>query len=81
MIAMSYEDVLENFDSVFGRVGDGREVVIIRRPGHEPVALIATAELASLQETVHLLRSRRNAERLFASLARATRGESSSTDL
>ncbi len=51
-----------------------REVVIIRRRGAEDVALISVAELNSLMETAHLLRSPENAERLLTALARA-RGE------
>lgn len=48
-----------------------RETVIIRRRGTEDVALIAADELRSLQETAHLLRSPRNAERLLRALGRA----------
>jgi len=51
-----------------------REPIIIRRRGAEDVALIAAAELESLLETAHLLRSPRNAERLLAALARAHEG-------
>jgi antitoxin YefM len=47
------------------------EVVIISRRGAEDVALVSAAELRSLRETAHLLRSPRNAERLLRALARA----------
>jgi antitoxin YefM len=47
------------------------EVVIITRRGAEDVALVSAAELRSLRETAHLLRSPKNAERLLAALARA----------
>ncbi|MGV8039588.1 MAG: type II toxin-antitoxin system Phd/YefM family antitoxin [Thermoanaerobaculaceae bacterium] len=48
-----------------------REAVIIHRRGAEDVALVAAAELRSLLETAHLLRSPKNAERLLQALARA----------
>jgi len=48
-----------------------REAIIIHRRGAEDVALISAAELASLIETAHLLRSPKNAERLLTALARA----------
>lgn len=48
-----------------------RNPVIIKRRGHPDVALIAAAELRSLMETVYLLRSPANAERLLRALARA----------
>jgi antitoxin YefM len=56
-------------------VTQDKEIVIINRRGGEPAALIAADELASLTETVHLLRSPANAERLLAALARALKGE------
>jgi antitoxin YefM len=57
------------------RVVSDRDTVIIRRRGSEDVALIAAAELNSLMETAHLLRSPRNAERLTIALERARRAE------
>jgi len=52
-------------------VVNNRDIVIIQRHGGEDVALIAADELQSLLETVHLLRSPANAERLLAALTRA----------
>jgi antitoxin YefM len=53
------------------RVAETGEPVIITRRGAEDVALISAAELASLMETAHLLRSPENARRLLAALGRA----------
>jgi len=47
------------------------EPVLIHRRGAEDVALVSAAELRSLQETLHELRSPRNAVRLLAALKRA----------
>lgn len=52
-----------------------RQPVIIRRRNSDDVALIAADELESLQETAHLLRSPKNAQRLLTALARALEGE------
>jgi antitoxin YefM len=52
-------------------VVNNRDIVIIQRRDGEDVALIAADELQSLLETVHLLRSPANAERLLAALTRA----------
>ena len=41
------------------------EAVIIHRRGAEDVALISAADLRNLEETAHLLRSPKNAERLL----------------
>ena len=56
-------------------VASTREPVIIRRRNAEDVALVSAAELESLLETAHLLRSPKNAQRLLAALARAQRNE------
>lgn len=57
------------------QVAGDREAVIIRRRNGDDVALVSAAELSSLMETAHLLRSPENAKRLLRSLAQAYRGE------
>lgn len=47
------------------------EPVLIHRRGAEDVALVSAAELRSLQETLHELRSPKNAARLVSALTRA----------
>ena len=71
MATMSYTEARAHLAELLDQVTEDREPVIITRRGHESVALIAADELDSLIETVHLLRSRTNAERLLTSLARA----------
>lgn len=56
--------------SLLGRVTVNRAMVIINRCNREDVVLVA-AELSSLLETAHLLRSPTNAERLLTALNRA----------
>ncbi|MDP3695384.1 MAG: type II toxin-antitoxin system prevent-host-death family antitoxin [Desulfocapsaceae bacterium] len=70
-IQTTYTDARARFASLCDAATTDREVVIIHRRGAEDVALIAADELASLQETAHLLRSPKNARRLFAALERA----------
>jgi len=71
---ITYTQARAKLAALCNAVADNREVVIIRRRGAEDVALVSAAELASLMETAHLLRSPKNAERLLRALARA-RGE------
>ena len=47
-----------------------REPVVITRPGCAAVAMLPATELDALLTTIHLLRSRANAERLLTSLVR-----------
>lgn len=70
-IQTTYTQARANFAALLDEVTNNQEVVIIQRRGMEDVALISAAELASLLETAHLLRSPANAERLFKALARA----------
>jgi antitoxin YefM len=74
-IEVSYSQARQELASLLDNVTQDKEVVIINRRGGEPAALIAADELASLTETVHLLRSPASAERLLAALARALKGE------
>lgn len=70
----TYARLKTHLDSVFDRVSDDREVVIVRRRNGRDVALVAAAELSSLIETAHLLQSPANARRLLAASRRAARG-------
>jgi antitoxin YefM len=67
----SYSAARENLASLLDVVTDNREIVIINRRGAEDVAMISAAELSSLLETAHLLRSPANARRLLNALRRA----------
>ena len=60
-----------NLNELCEQVVADRDFVIITRPDGENVALIAADELNSLLETVHLLRSPKNAERLLSALEEA----------
>ncbi|MGH2559534.1 MAG: type II toxin-antitoxin system Phd/YefM family antitoxin [Thermomicrobiales bacterium] len=70
----TYTEARAHLAALLDRVTQNRETVIISRRNREDVALIAADELASLLETVHLLRSPANAERLLAALERAKAG-------
>lgn len=68
MVHASYSEARANFASLLDRAAQDRETVIIRRRGQPDVAMIAADELSSLEETVYLLRSPANAERLLRAL-------------
>jgi antitoxin YefM len=71
-IQATYSSARANLASLLKRVSQDREIVIVRRRGAEDVAMVAAAELSSLLETAHLLRSPKNARRLLTALNRAT---------
>lgn len=73
-IETTYTNARANLATLCDAVAESRDVVIIRRRGAEPVALLSAEELSSLLETAHLLRSPKNAQRLLTALLRARKG-------
>jgi antitoxin YefM len=71
----TYTHARANLKALLDEASDSREPVIIRRREGGDVALIAVDELRSLMEIAHLLRSPKNAERLFRALARVKQGK------
>src|SRR5258708_21463710 len=67
----TYTNARANFAALCEKVASSREPVFIHRRGAEDVALVDAAELRSLIETAHLLRSPKNAQRLLTALIRA----------
>jgi antitoxin YefM len=67
----TYTQARANLAALCDQVAGSREPVIIHRRGAEDVALVDAAELRSLTETAHLLRSPKNAQRLITALLRA----------
>jgi antitoxin YefM len=70
----SYTDAIDRLASVWNDAVSAREPVRIDRPGHESVVLVPAGEWDGLLETVHLLRSPANAQRLLAALDRLENG-------
>ena len=68
---VTYTEALANLDQLCEQVINDRDTIIITRKDGENVALIAADELASLLETVYLLRSPKNADRLLSALKQA----------
>jgi antitoxin YefM len=67
----SYTHARANLAALCDQVTSTREPIVIRRRGSEDVALVAASELRGLMETVHLMRSPKNAQRLLTALLRA----------
>ena len=56
-------------------VCENRAPLVVTRQTGEPVVLLALSEYESLEETIHLLRSPANAERLLRSIKEAEAGD------
>jgi len=71
----TYTDARANLASLWDRLEQDREVLVITRRGHESMAVLPVAEVESLLETAHLLRSPANARRLLGALRDALEDE------
>src|SRR5437870_3660249 len=67
----TYTHARAHLAALCDKVAQSREPIIIHRRGAEDVALVDAAELRSLTETAHLLRSPKNAQRLITAIVRA----------
>jgi antitoxin YefM len=67
-IETSYSEARARLAELLRRASDDRETIFITRRNGAPCALIAADELASLEETAHLLRSPANARHLLEAL-------------
>jgi antitoxin YefM len=73
MRTRTYSYARANLAKLWNEIEDGQASLRIQRRGHQDMALIPADELESLQETVYLLRSPKNAARLLSALARTER--------
>ena len=67
----TYSQARANLARLCDQVTDNRDIVIISRRKGGDVALISAEELSSILETLHLLRSPKNADRLLSALKQA----------
>lgn len=82
MSHVSLTELRKNLASYFDQVSADREPLYVTRQGGKgTVVVIAEEEFAGWQETVHLLSSPRNAERLMASVQQVRNGETVEHDL
>ena len=75
MTTLSYTNARNNLASVMKQATDDREPITITRNGHEPVVILSMDEYESMEETLHLLSSPANAERLRQGLSDFEQGK------
>jgi antitoxin YefM len=75
MRSTSYSDLRKNLAARLDEVADDRAPLLITREGGKPAAVLMSLEdFASYEETQHLLRSPRNAERLLKAIGELDAG-------
>ena len=80
-ITTSYTNARKNLATLLDRVEQENAIALITRRGHKDIAVLPAEELIALTESLHLLRSPRNAERLFAALEESIARDSQDEEL
>jgi antitoxin YefM len=71
LVQTTYTQARAHLAALCEQAALNHDVIIIKRRNAEDVAIISLVELSSLEETAHLFRSPKNAERLLTALQRA----------
>ena len=74
MIAANYSEFRTSLKKYLDSVEDNNETLIIKRKSGKGTVLISLDEYNSLMETIHLLSSRKNADRLYESIQQMKSG-------
>lgn len=74
MQAISYTTAQENLKATLDRVVDDRMPIVIVPQHGEPVVVMSLSDYNSTMETLHLLRSPKNAARLMESIRDVNEG-------
>lgn len=77
----NYTEARQNLKSLMDRVIEDRVPVIITRTTGEPVIMLSKTEYDATMETLHLLQSPRNAQRLRDAIADVEAGNVVHADL
>lgn len=81
MIAANYTEFRIGLKKYLDDVEENNQTVIVKRGSGKGTVLISLAEYNSIMETVHLLSSKENAERLHESIDQMKKGKGFQKDL
>jgi len=68
MDALTYNQAKENFTAIMSQVCENHTPMIITDDSQKPVVVISLADYNAIEETLYLLRSPKNARRLYKAL-------------
>lgn len=75
MDAITYTQARKNFTETMNRVCEDHTPLIITRQNQDPVVMLSLEDYNAIEETLYLMRSPKNAQRLLSALRRAEKGE------
>lgn len=81
MIAANYSEFRTGLKNFLDQVENNNETLIVKRGSGKGSVVISLVEYNSIMETVHLLRSKANADHLYESIRQIKEGKVVSKDL
>jgi len=81
MIAANYSEFRKELKDYLDSVENNHETLIIKRGSGKGAVIISLEEYNSIMETLHLLSSQKNAQRLFESISQMKSGKTVQHDL
>lgn len=75
MIAANFSEFRKDLKFYLDEVEENQETVVIKRTSGKGSVLISIEEYNAILETMHLLKSRKNASRLFESIEQMKSGK------
>jgi antitoxin YefM len=75
MIAANYTEFRTHLKKYLDDVEENNETLIIKRGSGKGTVIISMDQYNSIMETMHLLSSRKNADRLYESIDQIKKGE------
>jgi antitoxin YefM len=81
MIAANFTEFRTALKKYLDNVENNHETLVIKRKSGKGAVMISLDEYNSIMETVHLLSSKANADRLYQSIRQMKKGETVTHDL
>ncbi len=81
MIAANFTEFRTGLKKFLDDVENNHETLVIKRKSGKGAVMISLDEYNSIMETVHLLSSKANADRLYESIQQMKKGETVNHDL
>ena len=81
MIAANFTEFRTALKKFLDNVENNHETLVIKRKSGKGAVMISLDEYNSIMETVHLLSSKANADRLYQSIQQMKKGETVTHDL
>ena len=75
MIAANYSELRTDLKKYLDDIEDNNETLVVKRANGKGAVIISLAEYNSILETLHLLSSKKNADRLYKSIKQMKEGK------